>query len=255
LPNVLVIAGPNGAGKSSAAPRLIGRRLGIAEFVNADVIAAGLSAFAPESVALEAGRAMLARLRQLASAGKDFAFETTLASRSFAPWLARLRRENHYRFHLAFLWLPNAEMAVGRVAGRIRGGGHAVPPDDIRRRYQRGLGNFFSLYTPIADSWEMHDNASPPARLIAAREGSSPIRFGDRVLWEMIQDRMKAKEQESEYGAGPEPRLMGVPISEVMEIFTLAGREAMARHKALGLPVVVWRDGKVVEIPPEDIQI
>lgn len=130
-----------------------------------------------------------------------------------------------------------------------------MPPDDIRRRYQRGLANFFSLYTQIADSWEMHDNASPPARLIAAREGSSPIRFGDQMLWEMIQDRMKAKEQESEYGAGPEPRLMGVPISEVMEIFTLAGREAMARHKALGLPVVVWRDGKVVEIAPEDIQI
>jgi predicted ABC-type ATPase len=255
LPNVLVIAGPNGAGKSTAAPRLIGRRLEIAEFVNADVIAAGLSAFAPESVAREAGRVMLKRVHELASEGKDFAFETTLASRTFAPWLARLRRESNYRFHLAFLWLPSAEMAVRRVAGRIRGGGHAVPPDDIRRRYQRGLANFFSLYSPIADSWEMHDNASHPARLIAAREGSSPVRFGDQMLWEMIQDRMKAKEQENEYGAGPEPRLMGVPISEVMEIFTLAGREALARHKALGLPAVIWRDGKVVEIPPEEIEV
>lgn len=234
---------------------MIGRRLGIAEFVNADVIAAGLSAFAPETVALEAGRVMLNRLQELASQGKDFAFETTLASRSFAPWLARLRRESRYSFHLAYLWLPSAEMAVSRVAGRIRGGGHAVPPDDIRRRYQRGLANFFALYSPIADSWEMHDNASPPARLIAAREGSGQIRFGNQAVWEMIQDRMKAKEQESGYAAGPEPRLMGVPVSEVMDIFTLAGREALARHKALGLPVVIWRDGKVVEIPPEEIEI
>ena len=255
MPNVFVIAGPNGAGKSTAAPRFIGARLGIAEFVNADVIAAGLSAFAPDSVALAAGRVMLKRLHELASQERDFAFETTLASRSYAPWLALLRRERRYSFHLAYLWLPSAEMAISRVAGRIRGGGHAVPPDDIRRRYQRGLANFFSLYSPIADSWEMHDNASLRARLIAAREGGGPIRFGDQILWEMIQDHLKAKEQESEYGAGLEPRLMGVPISEVMEIFTLAGREAMARHKALGLSIVTWRDGKVVEIPPEEIEV
>ena len=101
MPNILVIAGPNGAGKSTAAPRLIGQRLGIAEFVNADVIAAGLAAFAPESVAIEAGRVMLRRLHGLAMERKDFAFETTMASRSFAPWLAKLRRSHGYRFHLA----------------------------------------------------------------------------------------------------------------------------------------------------------
>jgi predicted ABC-type ATPase len=255
LPNVLVIAGPNGAGKSSAAPRLIGRRLGIAEFVNADVIASGLSAFAPETVAIEAGRVMLGRLRALASKKKDFAFETTLASRSFAHWLARLRSENGYRFHLLYLWLPHADMAVTRVAARIRLGGHCVPPRDIRRRYDRGLANFFSLYLPIADSWEMHDNSVSPARLIAAQEGSKPIQFGDQSLWEKIQKPMKAKEIETEYSRGAEPRLMGVPISEVMEIFTLAGRDALARHKALGVPAVIWRDGKVVEIPPEEIQL
>ena len=97
---------------------MIGRRLGIAEFVNADVIAAGLSAFAPESVAREAGRVMLKRLHDLASEGKDFAFEMTLASRSFAPWLARLRSESDYRFHLAFLWLPRAK-ALARSESTI----------------------------------------------------------------------------------------------------------------------------------------
>lgn len=255
MPNVLVIAGPNGAGKSSAAPRLIGTRLGIAEFVNADVIASGLSAFAPESVAIEAGRVLLKRLRNLAAEKKDFAFETTLASCGFAPWLSRLRSEGGYRFHLLYLWLPHADMAIKRVAGRIRLGGHAVPPMDIRRRYERGLANFFSLYLPIADSWEMHDNSVSPARLIAAGEGAKPVRFGDQHLWEAVQKPMKTRELEADYDSKAEPRLMGVPISEVMEIFTLAGHDALARHKALGVPAVIWRDGEVVEIPPEEIEI
>ena len=98
---------------------------------------------------------MLKHLHELASQGRDFAFETTLASRSFALWLARLRRESNYKFHLAFLWLPNAEIAVARVSGRIRGGGHAVPPVDIRRRYRHGLTNFFSLHLQITDSWAL----------------------------------------------------------------------------------------------------
>lgn len=255
MPNVFVISGPNGAGKSTAAPLLIGQRLGIAEFVNADVIAAGISAFSPESAAIEAGRIMLRRLRQVADEGKDFSFETTLASRSFAPWIARLRRERNYRFHLAYLWLPSPELAVSRVGERIRAGGHAVPPDDIRRRYRRGISNFFSIYQPIADSWELHDNSFSPPRLIAAQERSGPVRFGDAGLWNAIQDGLKMMEKEGEYATGPEPRLMGVPISEVMEIFTRAGREALARHKALGQSVAVWRDGRVVVVPPEEIEI
>ena len=255
MPNVVVIAGPNGAGKSTAAPLLIGERLGIAEFVNADVIAAGLSAFAPERVPIEAGRIMLRRLNDLAAAGADFAFETTLASRSFAPWIAKLRRARGYRFHLAFLWLPSADMAVRRVSGRVRHGGHAVPPVDVRRRYERGIANFFELYAPIADSWEMHQNSSPPPELIAAKEGDAPIRFGNRALWESIQNRMSAKEKEREYETGIEPCLMGVPVSEVMRIFDRAGREALARHKALGHPIVIWRDGRVVEVPPEEIEV
>jgi hypothetical protein len=197
---------------------------------------------------------MLKRLHELGAADKDFAFETTLASRTFAPWLASLREKRNYRFHLCYLWLPDADFAVSRVAGRIRAGGHAVPAADIRRRFSRGLSNFLTLYAPIADSWEMHDNAFPPAKLIAACERRGPIRFGDRKLWESIHDGMRAKEQEGEYAPGSEPRLMGVPVSEVMDIFTRAGREALARHKALGQSVVAWRGGKIVEIPPEEIE-
>ena len=255
MPNVVVIAGPNGAGKSAAAPLLIGKRLGIAEFVNADVIAAGLSAFSPESVALEAGRIMLRRLRQLAEEGKDFAFETTLASRSFAPWIARLRRERGYRFHLAYLWLPSAAMAVRRVSGRVRLGGHSVPPADIVRRYARGLENFFGLYSPIADSWELHDNTSPPPRLIAVKEPDRPVRIEDPDRWDDIRKEPRVKEREAKYEEGAEPKFAGIPISEVMQIFDQAGREAIARHKALGVPIVIWRDGKVVEVPPEEIEV
>ena len=91
--------------------------------------------------------------------------------------------------------------------------------------------------------------------MIAASEAGGAIRYGDRPLWEAIQDSMRAKEQENEYKAGPEPRLMGVPVSEILDIFTLAGREAIARHKALGLPIAVWRNGQAVEIPAEEIQI
>lgn len=117
---------------------------GITEYVNADVIAQGLSAFAPERAAFRAGRIMLERLQQLANERMNFAFETTLASRSFAPWIANLRQMG-YRFHLFFLWLPNPELAIARVQERVSLGGHDVPEETIRRRYHAGIRNFFSV--------------------------------------------------------------------------------------------------------------
>jgi predicted ABC-type ATPase len=137
-PIIIVVAGPNGAGKSTAAPYLLRDTLKVDEFVNADAIAAGLSAFRPDRVAVTAGRIMLARIRQLAAARADLTFETTLASRSFAPWLARLRGDG-YRVHLLFLWLGSADLAVSRVAERVRLGGHDVPEAVVRRRYRAGL--------------------------------------------------------------------------------------------------------------------
>ena len=156
---LIMIAGPNGAGKSTAAPRLLRGVLGVARFVNADTIARGLDAFEPERVAFAAGRVILNRLHELGADRTDFAFETTLASRTFAPWIRRLKRQG-YRFHLVYLHLPSPEMAISRVADRVRLGGHNVPEETIRRRYQRGLHNFFSLYQPLADSWWLYDNSS-----------------------------------------------------------------------------------------------
>jgi predicted ABC-type ATPase len=146
-PNLVVLAGPNGAGKSTTAEQLLVGALQVMEFVNADTIARGLSAFKPETAAVEAGRIMLNRLRYLATQRADFAFETTLSSRSFAPWVADLRAKG-YAFHLFFPWLPTPDAAIARVAQRVRAGGHDVPTETVRRRYHRRLSNFFRLYRP-----------------------------------------------------------------------------------------------------------
>jgi predicted ABC-type ATPase len=186
-PRVVVLAGPNGSGKSTSAARLLRGALGVDEFVDADVIARGLSGFAPERVAMAAGRIMLRRLKDLAAARAHFAFETTLASRTFAPWLADLKAVG-YRVHLVYLWLPTADMAAARVAERVRSGGHDVPEDTIRRRYRAGWANFCKLYRPLADSWQVFDNGTVgKPRLIAAGQGRRTKVVRNRPLWERIQ--------------------------------------------------------------------
>jgi predicted ABC-type ATPase len=163
--------------------------LGVAEFVNADVIARGLSGFEPERAALAAGRIMLGRLRDLARQRVNFAFETTLASRTFAPWLADLIRSG-YQFHLVFLWLPSADLAVARVAARVQEGGHDVPEQTIRRRYDAGLSNLFHLYQPMTTSWQLCDNSgtSGPRPIASGQSGLTRI-VEDSAMWEQIKTR------------------------------------------------------------------
>lgn len=182
-PQVVVIAGPNGAGKSTLAPFLLSDRFGPMEFINADTIAQGLSAFRPESVAVEAGRVMLRRMRALASRRASFAFETTLATRSYAPWLSKLRGQG-YEVHLLFLWLRSADLAVQRVRERVRFGGHDVREVVVRRRYLKGALNFSHLYRALSDAWVIYDNssASAPAVLVASGEGGTITVF-DEAVW------------------------------------------------------------------------
>jgi predicted ABC-type ATPase len=188
-PNVVVLAGPNGAGKSTAAPLILKEALGIDEFVNADVIAQGLSGFEPERASLAAGRIMLARLRELARQRSGFAFETTLASRSFAPWLADLIQTG-YQFHLVFLWLPHPDIAVARVAARVRAGGHDVPEETIRRRYESGLRNFFRLYQPMTTTWKLCDNSEAANPKLIASGQANLARIGaDSPAWRLIKTR------------------------------------------------------------------
>lgn len=186
------MAGPNGAGKSTAAPALLRDLFRIDHFVNADAIAQGMSGFDPDAAALAAGRAMLTRLHELASARRDFAFETTLASRSFAPWIAELRASG-YRFALVFLWLPSPEIAIARVAQRVASGGHHVPASTIRRRFDRGLANFFRLYRPLADSWSVYDSSQAATlRLIADGGLDRATRSLDEEAWNSLERRYGA---------------------------------------------------------------
>lgn len=182
-PSVVVLAGPNGAGKSTAAPLLLMGQLSVSEFVNADDIARGLSGFTPDAAAVAAGRIMLKRIRELASQRSTFAFETTLASRRFAPRIASMQLSG-YRFRLIFLHLSSAGAAAQRVAGRVREGGHDVPEHVIRRRYQRGLRNLFSLYLPLADEWVVYDNSDAQPSEIANSDGSAPR----PELWARLQE-------------------------------------------------------------------
>ena len=185
-PLVVILAGPNGAGKSTNAAHLLRGALAVDEFVNADTIAQGLSAYRPESTAVTAGRVMLGRLRVLVRNSRDFAFETTLAGRNHAHWLREARAAG-YRAHLIFLSLPSPDLAVARVHERVRRGGHSVPEDVIRRRYEAGLQNLFDVYVPVVDGWQLYDNADFAApRLIASGiTGAAPV-IVDRGRWDTL---------------------------------------------------------------------
>ncbi len=162
-PTAIILAGSNGAGKTTSSRTLLAKHLEVMSFVNADAIAQGLSGFDPESVAFEASRIMLERLHALAAKRGDFAFETTLAARTYAPWVRQLR-ESGYAVHLFYFWLTSPVLAVARVAERVRLGGHHIPEETIRHRYVRSLKNFFALYIPRVATWQAFNNTyGPPA--------------------------------------------------------------------------------------------
>jgi predicted ABC-type ATPase len=171
---VVVLGGPNGAGKTTSAGTVL-RDLGITEFVNADIIERDITTPESGSQAFAAGRMMLARIDELRDRGESFAFETTLASRTFAPLLRQLS-DDGYQAHLVYVWLREPEMSIQRVAHRVSLGGHDVPSDVIRRRYERGLANFFNLYRPLAHTWRVYDNSDDAPVLVAERlAGESEI--------------------------------------------------------------------------------
>ena len=152
-PVIYVLGGPNGAGKSTGATIVL-PYFDTHEFVNADAIAKSLTSGSP----IEAGYIMLRRMRELRDAGETFAFETTLAARTYAPFL-RDAQQGGYFVHLVYIWLSSPALAKSRVADRVRDGGHNIPPDDIERRYWRGLRNFFERYRPLANAWTLCDNS------------------------------------------------------------------------------------------------
>ncbi|WP_435021014.1 zeta toxin family protein [Tundrisphaera sp. TA3] len=182
-PTIFVIAGPNGAGKSTCSPLYIPPGMA---YLNADEVAKTLPNYPSSAADLEAGRIVLDQMADLESRGEGFAFETTLATRALASRVARLRVSG-YLFHLVYVWSPNVDFSIRRVAARVRAGGHHIPEDTIRRRYAAGLANFFSLYRPLADHWEMVDNSNRGLpRLIAAGSLGDTMIVEDSELWDQI---------------------------------------------------------------------
>lgn len=186
--HIIAVAGPNGAGKSTTAPSLLKGTLKVNEFVNADLIAKDN----PGMTSIGAGRIMLNRMHDLADRRVNFAFESTMASKSFAPWIARLSKME-YQFYLVFLWLPSAELAIDRVKERVRMGGHNVASDIIRRRYRTGLKNFFNLYQKLAEIWYFYDNSIDVPKLIAyGKKTRKPVVI-DKVIWHTITKQYEKK--------------------------------------------------------------
>ncbi|MFA7405179.1 MAG: AAA family ATPase [Pelobacteraceae bacterium] len=157
-PKIVIIAGPNGAGKTTFAREFLPNEAHCPTFINADLIAAGLAPFEPDTVAVRAGRVMLEEIDNCVRTQRSFAFETTLSGRAYLHNIKQWR-ELGYHVKLIFLSLPSADMAVARVAGRVAQGGHNVPEDVVRRRFSQGLHNFTNLYKSSVDAWILYNNS------------------------------------------------------------------------------------------------
>lgn len=169
MKNIIIIAGPNGAGKTTFAREFLPHEAACPVFINADLIAQGLSPFRPEAASRRAGRIMLEMIADCVRRRESFAFETTLSGRSYAQMIPRWKRAG-YRVVIFFLALPSAEIAVQRVAMRVRQGGHDIPEPVIRRRFTTGKQNFSNLYKPLADAWRHYDNAGELPVLLASSD-------------------------------------------------------------------------------------
>jgi len=163
---IIIIAGPNGAGKTTFAREYLLKEAHCPDFINVDLIAAGLSPFDPNRAAIQAGRIMLSEIQRRVRKRESFAFETTLSGHVYARMI-RTWRNAGYRVRLIFLGLPNAEMAISRVATRVAEGGHNVSSTIVRRRFDAGLRNFEDVYKSLVDNWEWYDNSGNTPQLIS----------------------------------------------------------------------------------------
>jgi predicted ABC-type ATPase len=188
-PHAIFLARPNGSGKSTAAPALLRDYLGVTEFINADTIAAGLSAFRPESAALQASAVLLERVEELVSQRRSFAVETTLASKSYAARIPVWQAVG-FRVDLHFLWLPSVELAIQRVSSRVRAGGHSIPETTIRRRFVRGLRNFREMYRLAVDRWMVYNAALDCGPIRIAHASEAQVEVEDRPEWEHFESQV-----------------------------------------------------------------
>jgi len=181
--NLYIIAGPNGSGKSTFAKEFLPLYVHCPSFINTDVIAQGLS-FSPEQAAIKAGRIVLKQIDQYAAQQKDFGFETTLSGKSYARTFEKLKSEG-YKISLFFLWLPDVHLSLARIKHRVSKGGHNVPEKDVRRRFQRAIDNFRTIYKDRADNWMFFDNSTEKPHLIASF-ADGKLSIEDKARYEAI---------------------------------------------------------------------
>jgi predicted ABC-type ATPase len=189
--NVYVIAGPNGSGKTTFAKKFLPYYAKCQNFVNADFIAQGISPFNPGLAAVKAGRIVLQQIHELTYKNLDFAFETTLAGKSYLSFLHKLKRRNYF-IHLFFLWIPDTNLALARIKERVADGGHNVPLADVRRWFYRSIFNFFELYRPMLDTWMLFDNSQTIPGLIA-QEKNKKLSINNKELFSKIISISKSK--------------------------------------------------------------
>ena len=185
MPNLYIIAGCNGAGKTTASYTVLPEILDCKEFINADEIAKGLSPFQPEKVAIQSGRIMLKRIDELLVSKADFAFETTLSSKSYVNTVKEAQ-EYGYNVTLIYFWLNSVDLAKERVKVRVSEGGHNIPTETIERRYKLGLENLFKRFIPVVDSWMIFDNSSDDSNLISEGGRDEENKVYDKEIWETL---------------------------------------------------------------------
>ena len=199
MPRLYIISGCNGAGKTTASYSLLPEMLDCKEFVNSDEFAKGLSPFDPSKASIKASRLMLMKIRYLLKKHEDFAVETTLATRTLLK-IVKSAQAAGYTVTLLYFWLNSPDLAVERVRARVEAGGHNIPEETIRRRYNTGIYYFFKLYAPISERWILADNSQIPFRVIAEGSKDEVINIRDEETYNVIlaiaEERQKAEEDE-----------------------------------------------------------
>ena len=172
MPRLYIIAGPNGAGKTTFAKEFLPHYAKCSNFVNADLIATGLSPFSPATASIKAGRLLLGQIKEFIDARADFAFETTFAGRAYIALIEEVRRKG-YAVTVFFLWIPDVKLARERIKQRVKDGGHDVPFEDVKRRFERSRQNFLKFYQPLCDSWVLFDNSGSKPAEVALKAGKN----------------------------------------------------------------------------------
>ena len=187
MPRLYIISGCNGAGKTTASYTMLPEMLECSEFVNSDEFAKGLSPFKPEKASIQASRYMITKIRYLLKKQKDFAVETTLATRTLLKTV-RMAQNAGYTVTLLYFWLNSPELAIERVRARVEAGGHDIPEETVRRRYQVGIDYFFHYYSPICERWILADNSQIPFRVIADGSKSEILTIKDEETFKKIRE-------------------------------------------------------------------